>query len=289
MEIRQLKYFVSVAQEGQFVKAAQKLFVSQSALSQQILHLEKELGVALFDKNKRKKNRIVEITEAGKTFLKDAKKILDLAERAKANVQSKQDQQNVIRLGSYHMIHNQRIVETIKLLTEKFPNSVFNLEEYRTHLDVQEAVLNGHINFGISIKPLIDPLLDSILLKDSELQILMHADHPLAQKESLVLSELRDENWVEIKANLHPIYEVIEQFCKNAGFARSGHIVQEVSSLELMCHFVSLKKGIAFAPSFFDTSAYPEVIKKRLSHDKLIFDQCIVFLKNNKVSLNAGL
>lgn len=287
MELRQLKYFVTIATEGQFVKAAEKLFVSQSALSQQLAHLEGELGVDLFDKAKRKKNRIVELTAPGMVFLKDAKKILDLAEKAKEKLKSNKESQEVIKLGSYRMIHNQRVIDSIKILSEHFPNRVFKLEEYETHLDVQEAVQNENIDFGITVGPVNVEELDFLMLKDSELQILMHAEHPFATKTSLALSELKAEDWVEIKASVHPIYETIENFCKNAGFARTGHIVQEVSSLELMCHFVSLKKGISFVPSFFDTSKYPDVIKKKLSGDTLVFEQCIAFLKSGKFRIDG--
>ncbi|MCB0646889.1 MAG: LysR family transcriptional regulator [Saprospiraceae bacterium] len=279
MEIRQLIYFITIASEKQFVKAAARLFVSQSALSQQIAHLESELGVDLFNKVKRKKNRVVELTEAGEIFLKDAKKIVDLAQKAKEKAANFQKSKSELKLGSYRMIHNQRIIDTIDILSSKYPDALFKLEEYETHLDVQEAILSGNIDFGISVGPLISAELDSLPLLNSELRILMYESHPLAQKESLVLSQLGAEDWVEIKAEVHPIYQVIEAFCKKAGFERSGKIVQEVSSLELMCHFVGLKKGIAFVPSFFDTSSFPNVIKKKLQGEQLIFDQCMVFLK----------
>jgi DNA-binding transcriptional LysR family regulator len=286
MELRQLKYFVTIASEGQFVKAAEKLYVSQSALSQQLAHLEEELGVDLFDKLKRKKNRIVELTAPGIVFLKDAKNILDLAEKAKEKLKNEHESLEEIKLGSYRMIHNQRVIDTIKILSEHFPDGIFKLEEYETHLDVQEAVANENIDFGITVGPVEHAELGFLMLKDSELQILMHADHPFACKESLILSELKAEDWVEIKASVHPIYETIENFCKEAGFARTSYIVQEVSSLELMCHFVSLKKGISFVPSFFDTSNYSDVIKKKLSGDTLVFEQCIAFLKNGKFRIN---
>jgi DNA-binding transcriptional LysR family regulator len=76
MEFRQLKYFVTIAEEMQFLNASKRLFISQPALSQQIKLLETELGIDLFIKSKRQIYRKVELTEEGKLFLKDAKKIL---------------------------------------------------------------------------------------------------------------------------------------------------------------------------------------------------------------------
>ncbi len=283
MELRQLKYFVTVATEGQFIKAAEKLFVSQSALSQQVNNLEEELGVALFDKRKRKINRIVELTYAGEQFLKDAKKILELCEKAKEKL--KEHQETEIRLGTYRMIHNQRIVEAIKILSESYPNGVFKMEEYETHLDIQEAVLNESIDYGISVRPMIDESLDSILLEDSELQILIYDEHPFSKNEIITLKELKKEKWIEIKASVHPIYASVENFLKKAGIDRTGKIVQEVASLELLCHYVSIGKGIALVPSFFDTSAFSNVMKKSLSGKRLIFEQCICFLKSRAKEL----
>ena len=85
MELRQLKYFVGVAEELHFGHAAQKLFVSQPALSQQVKLLEAELGVELFVGFKRTQLHKVELTEAGRALLTDAKRILQLSDKAIRN------------------------------------------------------------------------------------------------------------------------------------------------------------------------------------------------------------
>src|SRR6218665_1222799 len=77
MELRQLRYFLEVAEQKHYGRASEKLFVSQPALSQQIQLLEDELGLELFDRRKRKKERKVQLTEAGIFFAAEAKKILE--------------------------------------------------------------------------------------------------------------------------------------------------------------------------------------------------------------------
>lgn len=287
MELRQLKYFVTIAKEKQFVKAANYLNLSQSALSQQINLLEKEIGVELFDKQKRKINRIVELTKEGKVFLKDAQNILDLSESALDKIRKIRNQKKVLRLGIYRMIHNQRVIDILGFLGGKFPNHEIKIEEYETHIAVQESLNKDFLDFGITVKPILFEKLDFIPLKESELNILLYRGHVLEEKNTLELENLKNENWIEINQSVHPIYEEIENYCNAAGFKRESQIVQKISSLELLCHFVSQKKGIAFVPSFLDTSMFPNLIIKRIATNPLKFEQCLAFLKKRNYFFDA--
>ncbi len=288
MELRQLKYFVTIAKEKQFVKAANYLNLSQSALSQQINLLEKEIGVELFDKQKRKINRIVELTKEGKVFLKDAQNILDLSESALDKIRKIRNQKKVLRLGIYRMIHNQRVIDILGFLGGKFPNHEIKIEEYETHIAVQESLNKDFLDFGITVKPILFKKLDYIPLKESELNILLYKGHILEEKNTLELENLKNENWIEINESVHPIYEEIENYCNAAGFKRESQIVQKISSLELLCHFVSQKKGIAFVPSFLDTSMFPNLIIKRIATNPLKFEQCLAFLKKRNYFFDAA-
>lgn len=288
MELRQLKYFVTIAKEKQFVKAAYYLNLSQSALSQQINLLEKEIGVELFDKQKRKINRIVELTKEGKVFLKDAQNILDLSESALDKIRKIRNQKKVLRLGIYRMIHNQRVIDILGFLGGKFPNHEIKIEEYETHIAVQESLNKDFLDFGITVKPILFKKLDYIPLKESELNILLYKGHILEEKNTLELENLKNENWIEINESVHPIYEEIENYCNAAGFKRESQIVQKISSLELLCHFVSQKKGIAFVPSFLDTSMFPNLIIKRIATNPLKFEQCLAFLKKRNYFFDAA-
>ncbi len=279
MELRQLKYFVTIAKEKQFVKAAKLLNLSQSAISQQLHLLEEEIGVELFDKQKRKVNRIVELTKEGKAFLKDAQNILDLSDAALAKLKKVQHQKKFLRLGIYRMIHNQRVIDTLDFLGTQFPNHEIKIEEFETHIAVQESLNKDFIDFGITVKPVIFEKLDYIPLKVSELKVLLYKGHPLESKETLELKNLKNEFWIEINQNVHPIYEEIENYCNAAGFKRESQIVQKISSLDLLCHFVSQKKGIAFVPSFLDTSTFPNIIVKRIETNPLKFEQCLAYSK----------
>jgi DNA-binding transcriptional LysR family regulator len=277
MELRQLKYFVAVAEELQFVSASRKLLVSQPALSQQIKLLEEELGVDLFIKIKRQVYRKVELTEAGKVFLKDAQKILNLCDKAKKNLQNTVSSKRDLKLGTYRLLTGQRILDVLAVFAQNFPEIDITIVELPTFLNVQEALLDETIDFGISVLPINYKGLNAISLKKSQLSVILPKNHPLAQEEKLTLAALHAERWIEIEASVHPIFEAIEKLCIQAGFNRRAHIVQEVSSLDMMAQLVAMGKGIALVPSFFDTSAVTNIVNKPLDNTLIEFEQCLVF------------
>ena len=277
MELRQLKYFVAVAEELQFSSASHKLLVSQPALSQQIKLLEMELGVDLFIKVQRQIYRKVVLTQEGEVFLKDAQKILQLCDKAKNQVQNRVFSKKTLKLGTYRMLVEQRILGVLALFSENFPDLDVQIVELPTFLNVQEALLDETIDFGISVLPLHYKELDAILLKKSELSVILPKNHALAREEKLTLAQLHQERWIEINASFHPIFEEVEKLCIKAGFNRRPHIVQEVSSLEIMAQLVGMGKGIAFVPSFFDTSTISNIVNKPLDNTPIVFEQCLVF------------
>jgi DNA-binding transcriptional LysR family regulator len=279
MEFRQLKYFVTVAEEMQFLGASKKLYISQPALSQQIKLLENELGVDLFVKSKRQIYRKVELTEEGKTFLKDAKKILSLCEKAKNDIAKSNHKKQGIKLGTYRMLIGKRIIETVELFANNFPDLDIILEELPTFLNVQEAVYEDEIDIGISVLPLQYKNLDYIILKKSELHVILPKQHRLAKNKSISLPQLKNEKWIEITSSFHPIINEVESLCLNSGFSRLKNIVQEVSSLEVMAQLVGLKKGIAFVPSFFDTKSIKNIVNRPLDAP-ITFEQCLIYKKD---------
>jgi DNA-binding transcriptional LysR family regulator len=277
MELRQLKYFITVAEELQFLSASRKLLVSQPALSQQIKLLEDELGVDLFIKIKRQIYRKVELTEAGKLFLKDAQKIMQLCNKAKERIQDIAASKKNLKLGTYRMLTGQLILDTLALFSRNFPEIDLTIVELPTILSVQEALLDETIDFGISVLPINYKGLDYISLKKSQLSVILSKNHPFANKKKLTLAALHQEKWIEIDAAVHPIFEAVEKMCIKAGFNRRPNIIQEVSSLDILAQLVGMGKGVALVPSFFDTSTVSNIVNKPLEDTLIEFEQCLVF------------
>ncbi len=264
MELRQLKYFIGVAEELHFGKAAEKLFVSQPALSQQIQLLEDEIGVELFNRHKRTQFRKVELTEAGMVFWAEAKLILQNCEKAIDNARKIGLKQKILKLGVYRMMLRSRIVDVIKIFTENFPEIEIRIVELPTFLAVQDALCEESIDLGITLLPLKNSSLIDTPFKTGYLKVMLSENHPLATVDKLQLEQLKNEKWIEINKSIHTIFEDIEQMCKKAGLNREPFIVQEVSSIELLGGLVSLGVGIAFVPSFYDASRVQGVVCKEL-------------------------
>jgi len=264
VELRQLKYFIGVAEELHFGKAAEKLFVSQPALSQQIHLLEDEIGVELFNRHKRTQFRKVELTEAGIVFLGEAKLIIQNCEKALENARKVGLQQKILKLGVYRMMLRSRIVDVIKVFTENFPDIEIKIVELPTFLAVQDALCEESIDLGITLLPLKSSSLVATPFKTGYLKVMLSENHPLSGMENLQLEQLKNEKWIEINKSIHTIFEDIEQMCKKAGLNREPFIVQEVSSIELLGGLVSLGVGIAFVPSFYDASRVQGVVCKDL-------------------------
>jgi len=287
MELRQLRYFVAVAEELHFSKAAQGLFITQPALSQQIALLENEIGVELFVRASRQHLRKVELTEAGQHFHQAAKKIIQLSQQAIEQVREIGLHQQVLHLGVYKTVLRERIVELLQVINRDFPNVEVKLVEFPTPQSVQDAIMAEQIELGMTLLPLHHPELTAKVIKKGSLRVILSQQHPRALEAHVSLESLHDEKWVEISRNLHPVYDEIEAMCQKAGFSRLGKIVQEVSSLELLISLVEVGRGIAFISSAYDLSREPNIVVKELVHpddrpfESVAINNALVYLGKN--------
>jgi DNA-binding transcriptional LysR family regulator len=263
MEFKQLKYFVGVAEALHFSNAAKKLYVSQSALSQQILLLENEIGTALFEREKRTKQHKVALTEAGAVFLIDAKKMLQLHEKSIETARRVGLRQETIRFGIFKTALKQRL-ELITLFTKNFPDIDLKIVELSTYGEVQKNLMEGQIDIGFTFLPIQNKDLTAKIYQKGTLSLILPQTHRFAKKNFLTLKDLQNEKWIEIDKSTNPVLERIEWACQEAGFNRAASIVQVVTGLELMYSLVSLGIGIALGPSFLDLKKEPNLVLKPL-------------------------
>lgn len=249
MELRHLRYFLCVAECLHFGKAAQQLFISQPALSLQIKQLEDELGAELFVRSKRSVYHKVELTGAGRSLLRDAKRILELAEKAIDNVRAADHEQQYIRIGYFRVIVQHAMPELISHLHTEFPNLTVDLHELPTSLAVQEAILNETIDIGLTLEPLHFPELVAKVILPSSLALVLPEAHPLSREQSIQFSALHREQWISLsKESFVPeVRQMFNKACAAAGFRPI--IIQEVPSLPLIIDFVRKGMGIAALPA----------------------------------------
>ena len=193
MELRHLRYFVTVADLLSFRKAAETLHISQPPLSQQIQDLERELGTDLFIRDK----RTIRLTESGKNFLISAKKILKDAEKAKADVKLA----STGKLGTLSIrFISSASAGTLQSLVSKFKRTHPLVEldiEQSNNKAIIDSIQTGKIDIGLVRMPmyLIDNLIETPILIESY-YVALPSTHPLLKKQLVSPQDLKNEKLI---------------------------------------------------------------------------------------------
>lgn len=190
MELHQLRYFVAVAETGNFTRAAKRCFVSQPSLSQQILKLEEELGQPLFDRLGRR----AELTPAGRAFVARARRILlDVDDAARAV--REQSGGGRVRLGLVPSVAPYLLPELLPRLTEVVPEAEIEVfEDFRTYL--VEQIIRGNLDAAVLSLPPDNRTLDIELLIAEPLLVAMPRAHSFAGKSDLSLRDLAGQPFI---------------------------------------------------------------------------------------------
>ncbi|RXM47069.1 LysR family transcriptional regulator [Flavobacterium sp. YO12] len=243
MELRHLKYFLAVAEELNFTKASEKLFISQPPLSRQIIELEEELQAKLFIRN----NKKVELTEAGKYFEKEVNTIFQNLERISAK--TKKIATNVsgeFRIAYISSIYSSVISELIKHLKLQFPYVNFKLFEVSTTKQI-DALEQGKIEMGIIRSPIKSPKIQSHLWFQDGFSIVFNKNNIQLKSEKEILN-LKDETFVFFNKDYAPHYhEVLLELCAFYGF--TPKIIHEANNINSIVQLVKNGLGISIVPS----------------------------------------
>jgi DNA-binding transcriptional LysR family regulator len=243
MKLRHLKYFLAVAEELNFTKASEKLFISQPPLSRQIAELEEELQAKLFIRN----NKKVELTEAGKYFEKEVKTLFQDLERI--SLKTKKIAENVsgeFRIAYISSIYSAVISDLIKHLKSQFPYVNFKLFEVSTTKQIT-ALEQGKIEMGIIRSPIQSPKIKAHLWFQDGFSIVFNKNIIQLKSEKDIL-DLRDETFVFFNKDYAPHYhEVLLELCAFYGF--TPKIIHEANNINSIVQLVKNGLGISIVPS----------------------------------------
>lgn len=244
MELRQLRYFVAVADEGHFTRAAERLLIAQPAVSQQIRRLEAELGEPLFDRDRRH----VRLTAAGRTLLPHARAALAAADRAKAAVRSLSGLlSGQLTVGAFEGAPERLLAAALSQFRQAHPAvEVRAKEDYAAEL--LAAVRRGELDAAITGLPDNTRPPSGVTVTELASEPLVAAvslDHPLARETGIPLARLRGEPMVTLTAGSSQRAHV-ERACRKAGF--EPQITAETMRLNLLWELVSQGTGIAVIP-----------------------------------------
>jgi DNA-binding transcriptional LysR family regulator len=255
MELRDLRYFVAVAQHRNFSRAAEQLAVSQPALSEQVRKLEDELGAPLFVRT----SRGVTLTDAGEAFLPRARDVLAQADAAADSVRMvTSGVAGTLTLGFIDSAALAILPPLIRRFTDRYPNVKLRLRELGTRQQL-EAAASGEIDVGIVRGPVWSEELNGRRIATESLLVALPAHHALAANTPIRLADLRDEGFVTYPAERQAgLYEEMLRLCHAAGF--EPRIVQEANEISTICAIVAAGLGVAIVPSSATTIALSGVV-----------------------------
>ena len=255
MELRQLKYFVAVAEELNFRRAAEKLYMQQPPLSRQIRQLETELGVELFHRTKRS----VSLTSAGAAFLDEARLTLAQAQRAINAVQASTDK---LTIGFSLCAYDRIVPEIIHRFRQQYAKAQVNLTEMSKEKQI-EALLNKQIDIGFCYAPITQIELESIAISSEPLMAVLPTNHPLAKREKIELRSLQAESFILCPEDIKPdVRQQIKQLCIQAGFELK--VDREASPPEAQLRLVESGMGVSLLTSSSQTRHNAQVVYRPL-------------------------
>jgi len=240
MEISQLRYFLQVAERGNFTRAAEDLVISQPALSRSIQKLEEELGQPVFER----KTRSVSLTDAGTLLQARAQQVLSILEDTKAEI-TDDGQSGRVRVGAIPTIAPYFLPEILRRFSAAFPKATVLVQENTTDR-LLKSCTQGEIDLAILALPVPAKYLEVEELFEEELLLVLPPDHPLADKPKIRLSDVEPLPFVLLE-EAHCLSDNIVSFCRQRSFQPVA--VERTSQLAMVQELVSLSHGVSMIPA----------------------------------------
>jgi LysR family hydrogen peroxide-inducible transcriptional activator len=240
MEIHQLRYFVAIAETGNFTRAAERCHVSQPSLSQQIINLESELGHKLFHRLGRK----VVLTETGELFIARARRILGEIETATREIKDTPAIERRITVGAIPTVMPYLMTIIIEQARKKHPNlTIHACEDFRTPL--VKSILEGDLDMALVSTPVTDARVAVEPLFTEQLLLAVPKAHPLATQPIVLGEDLRNETFV-LLGHSSALAAQTRRFCGAHNF--DPQIGYRCSQIATVKSFVSMGLGISILP-----------------------------------------
>lgn len=242
MELRHLRYFVTLAEELHFGRAAERLHIAQPPLSQQIRQLETELGFELFHRTKRK----VQLTEAGQVFFDEVQQIFKQLEQAiQIGRQTSRGEMGQLVVGFVSSAPYNILPRILRTFRSSVPEVRLELHELTTNEQFR-WLRESRIDVGFVRPPVEDTFNFETIFQES-LVVALPDTHLLANNNNVSLRSLKSEPFILFPRLLAPgLYDLIISLCQQAGF--SPNVTQEAIQMQTIVSLVAGGLGIAIVP-----------------------------------------
>jgi LysR family hydrogen peroxide-inducible transcriptional activator len=241
MELHQLRYVCAVAETGSFSRAAERCQIAQPSLSQQVLKLEEELDVKLFDRL----GRGIRLTEPGRAFLPHARAVLDQVDVARASVAlNHADVRGSVTLGAIPTVAPYLIPRYTAAFTKRCPDARLRIVEETTPVLI-EGLRDLSIDFALLALPLRQKDLELRPIRTEPLWAALPGKHPLASNDSLSLAQLRGESLVMLRDG-HCFRDLSLAICRSANV--NPNIAFESGQFSSILGMVAAGIGMSLVP-----------------------------------------
>ena len=260
IDLKQLRYFLAVAEEKSFSRAAERLHISQPPLSQQIMKLESELGVKLFART----TRTFELTVAGKALMSEASELLAKMRMTIDTIrQIDRGEVGRLRVGIVGSAMWGPIPSLLEEFQTKFPRVTWTLHELGPTLQY-EALRAKQVDVGFWREPKLeeddlkqDNLRQELCFRE-DVCVAINEHHPLAKQESIELMDIADEPMLTLALDKSSFPRYLIQCCVKAGFQPT--IFQEASEPQTLLAMVGAGLGVALLPETTSRIGWPGVV-----------------------------
>lgn len=257
MTLNELRYIVAVSQESNFRRAAERVFVSQPALSLAIQKLEVELGVQIFERSR----TAVNMTPIGALIVTQAQRALEEIAQIKEIASLGKDQLvGTLRIGVIYTVGPYLLPELIPVLKQKAPHMPLEMEENQT-ANLEALLANGRLDVIIIALPFGGPGIATLPLYDEDFSVVVPLDHPWWKKKQIKTSELATEKILLLNSG-HCFSNQVREACSE--FNNSVGEIQQGNSLETIRNMVASGLGITVLPVSANSDKYRSQLTREI-------------------------
>jgi DNA-binding transcriptional LysR family regulator len=278
MELKHLRSFAAVVEEGSFTRAADRLHISQPPLSQRIIELETELGVKLLERTSRR----VTLSAAGKSFFSDVQFLLM---RLNTAIQTCREvhsgESGRISIGFTGRASHQVLPEVLRIVRHHFPNVKLEINGPKGTGALQDDLLSGAIDAALCFLPLRDDRIMTTPCFKCRFSLVVPRSHPLAERPNIDVSDLADEAFVGYPSGGFQLRRAMNEICHAAGF--TARVVRESESSQVLLCLIAAGAGISILPrelsNFGDAG---DVVFKNIDDTAIELMHGFAWLKENR-------
>ncbi|WP_453993587.1 LysR family transcriptional regulator [Bacillus nitroreducens] len=241
MDTRQLYYFIEVARQKSFTRAAQVLCLSQPTISKMVRNLEDELKVELIDRSAKK----IELTVAGEIVFEEGKKILEKIDDLSLLLNDMMNlKKGKLKIGVPPLIGFLFFPEILKGFRDLYPDISLQLVENGA-IKIREAVKEGAIDLGIAPLPVEEDEFNIHSFVEEDMMLFVHSSHPLARKEQVSLVDIKDEPFVHFQDD-STLYQQVIRECLKVGFR--PNVIYQSTYWDFITELVKQNLGVSIFP-----------------------------------------